>query len=134
MALQSYWSVMYVGPHHGVFLKKLERLAGFTALELERERFIMWEERVEHTSFLVEHRARTWPELIVDVLHIAQRVCPAWKLVMGNKAVVAETGPACSGVEGYTQRISGTRTMRWEINEAQYYNRMRWLSGQPNRW
>jgi len=125
---------MYAGPHHGVFLKKLERLGEFVSLEVERERFVYFDEKIEHASFLVGHSASSWPELVIQMLHVAQLISPGWKVIVGTRSLSGEAGPKANGTEGYQQKPSGMRLIKWEINEAQLYRRMRWLSGQPNRW
>lgn len=132
--MQSYWSAMYAGPNHGVFIKKLERLGRIRALEIERERFFIGEDRIEHASFLVKHVAVSWQDLHWQVLEVARIVFPVWKVTLGKESLTCETGPDVSALTGYTQRITGHRLLKVEANAAQYYSRMRWLSGQPDRW
>ena len=133
--MRSHWSVMYGGPHHGVFIKKIERLAGIKATELDCERFVWNDEKIEHSTFYVEHQASTWEEFVLEMLHTARLVFPVWNITIGAKSLEGLTSPHLSGpnVE-YQQRISGHREIKWEINAFQQYQRMSWLNGQPNRW
>jgi hypothetical protein len=118
-----------------VFVKKLERLARIKVVELERERFFWNEEKVEHASFFVEHKASTWEELVLELLRVAHFIFPIWSITIGNRSLSGLTSLHLSGENvTYTQRITGHREVRWEIAESQKYQRVRWLSGQPNRW
>ena len=135
MAMQSYWSVTYTGPHHGPFIKKLERLAGFKALELERERFILNDEKIEHSMFVVQHDSQCWQDLVIEILDTAQAIFPVWNVTIGSKALSGETSRNMGGpnVE-YQMRLSGHHSMTWEVSEAQNYKRKRRLGEQPDRW
>lgn len=129
--MRSYWSATYSGPHHGVFVKKLERLAGIKAVELERERFTLDDEKLEHASFFVEHHAPGWSELVLELLRVAHLICPTWTVTIGDQSLVGAAGPH---LVGGSQRITGQRELRWEITQSQQYQRMTWLGGQPDRW
>ena len=133
--MRSYWSVMYVGPHHGVFIKKLERLASFHVQELERERFIWDDEKVECSCFYVEHDANCWDDLVLEILQVARNIFPCWNVTIGKDEMHGETSKNLDGSSAeYQQRISGHRNIQWTIKKSQSYARMKWLNGQADKW
>jgi len=124
-----------MGPHHGVVLKKLERLGNLKALEVDRERFLVDGVKVEHTSFCVRHAVNTWPELVVALMRCAQLICPAWQMVLASERLMAGIGDVVSGYhEAYACPVAGLRSVHWDVNQSQVYRRISWLNGQPNRW
>ncbi len=135
MQMKSYWSVMCASPHHGKFLKKLQRLAHFTALEVECERFILNDEKIEHSTFFVSHQASTWNELVLELLGTAKTIYPIWKMMIESQSLSRETSQNIDRLNvEYQMRLSGHRNITWSINETQKYTRMMWLNGLPNRW
>jgi hypothetical protein len=133
--MQSYWSVMCVAPHHGNFLKKLERLAHFSALEVESERVIFNDEKVQCSTFLVRHQATSWNELVLELLGTAKGIVPVWKMTIETQSISGETSQNVGGpnVE-YQMPLTGLRSLRWSINATQQYTRTKWLNGQPDHW
>jgi len=131
MLMRSHWSAIYTGPHNGVFIKKLERLAGIKALELERERFL-WtnNERVEGASFFVEHSAPAWGELVLEILHIAHLIRPTWSITIGTKSLSGSTNIRDGNIVDYGHRIADQVEITWEIAESQQYRRANWLGSQ----
>lgn len=134
--MRSLWSITYGGPHHGVVLKKLARVGKFTPLEVERERFLIDDKKIEHASFLLHHDVEDRPSLLMAVLDAARLIFPEWRLsLLGEKKLTGEFGDFFRGYEsGYTLPTTSLRSVKWEINEAQNYSRQHWLSGQPDRW
>ncbi|MCL2830088.1 MAG: hypothetical protein FWD77_05025 [Betaproteobacteria bacterium] len=135
MTQKSCWSVLYSDPHHGTFIKKLERLGDFSVLDMEEERFIFNHEKIVHASFMVEHATDSWDGLVMHMLTLARKFTPVWKIAIGDEMLSGETGPECSGMEQYrVEAVKGLRLLRWEINAAQEYRRTSWLGGLPNHW
>lgn len=133
--MHSSWSITYIGGASGVMLKKLERVGRFAAEEVERERFFIEGAKVEHASFLVRHAAEHWPTLVMDALEMARRLVPEWRIRLGKDSLGGSIGDLLRGYEGgYDLPVSGLRSIHWEINREQKYRRLRWLSGQPDRW
>lgn len=83
-AMQSSWSISYFGGHSEIMLKKLERLGQFIAQDVETERLLIFEKKVEHASFLVSHDTESWPALAMDILSIARRLMPEWTYLSGK--------------------------------------------------
>jgi hypothetical protein len=134
-AMHSSWSISYSGQHSGVTLKKLERAGRFVALEVEKERLLIQDEKVEHASFLVEHDSESWPALVMSILSTARVLMPEWRILLGANSVHGSFGDILSAYKpGYKLPVSGLRSVAWEVNSEQKYVRMRWLSGTPNRW
>ncbi|HEY8027333.1 MAG TPA: hypothetical protein VIF60_22510 [Burkholderiaceae bacterium] len=135
MTMQSCWSATYVGPHHGTYIKKLERLAGFDVVALERERFIVNEEKIEHSTFLVNHDSNCWQDLVIEILHTAQLIFPVWKVTICGNVLSGEVSRNMDrpNVE-FQMRLSGHRSITWKVNKDQCYTRMKWFGSQPDRW
>jgi hypothetical protein len=118
-----------------VLLKKFERVAKFKALEVEKERFVIHGEKVEHASFLVGHESKDWPSLVMEVLATASRLLPEWRIQFATASMRGSIGDVLTAyVPGYKLPVSGLRSILWEINEQQLYVRTRWLNGTPDRW
>jgi hypothetical protein len=133
--MHSSWSITYFGHYSGVMIKKLERVGIFSAHEVERERFLIHDEKIEHASFLVEHDSKDWPTLVMDTFSIARRLIPEWRILLTKDSIRGSIGDVLNAYEpGYKLPVSGIRSIQWEINRDQKYTRMRLLSGQPDRW
>jgi len=133
--MYSSWSISYAGQHMGVALKKLERVGKFVALDVEKERLLIHDEKVEHASFLIEHEAETWPSLVLSILSAACVLMPEWRVQIGPNFLQGSFGDIVNGyTPGYKLPVSGLRSVSWEVNDTQIYTRMRWLNGTANRW
>jgi hypothetical protein len=133
--MHSSWSISYSGQHKGVTLKKLERVGKFVALEVEKERLLVHEEKVEHASFFVAHDSETWPSLVMSILSTARILMPEWRVQLSATAMRGSFGDILNAYKpGYKLPVSGLRSVAWEANSEQKYVRMRWLNGTPDRW
>jgi hypothetical protein len=119
-APHSSWCLICAGPHHGVMVKKLERLAGIKALQLEQDRLVLGGEKLERSVFRLRHAAQSWPELVLEVLGIARRIHPVWKMTLGPDVLAGETGADVegSGVK-HQMPLTGLRVLGWQINAAE---------------
>ncbi|MFD1245081.1 hypothetical protein [Paralysiella testudinis] len=133
--MQSSWSISYFGGYSGIMLKKLERVGRFVAQEVEMERLLINDEKIEHASFIISHEAESWPSLVMDVLSMARRLMPEWSIILGQDSMRGSIGSILSAYQaGYKLPASGLRSIQWEATADQKYTRLQWLSGSPDRW
>jgi hypothetical protein len=82
--MRSLWSVTYVGAHTATTIKKLQRLLRIQAIDLESERYVFNDKKVERAVFLVEHGACSWAEFILDLIQKTSMLATTWQM-SGNE-------------------------------------------------
>ncbi len=127
------WHVVYGGPQHGVMLRKLERAAGFRAIDPVVER-LEWDGRQQaHVGFFVDHPQASSPEALhTALLQLSWRLAPTWRVSSVNGDLSAEWRNAPDWPLAHALP-SGCWQVQWEYRTSQTYQRIRLLGGQAHR-
>ncbi len=133
--LHSFWHLTLEGPQHGVLLRKLERLAGFTALDPSVER-ILWEGRKEaHATFMVAHTVASTQDAQAALLELSWRLSPTWRITRAGGDLEGEWSESAVGpTHPFELIIGGCRSIRWQLHASQAYTRPAFLGGHANHW
>ncbi len=123
--MHSLWTVSYAGPHYGVFMKKLARVMDIRMQDIETQRTQFKGEKISYSSFVLEHDAGRWEELLAQTLQTAQSISCRWELSIGCYPIKKNhgTGEKMRVVSGSCDNcrsfLSDMRSVTWKISESQ---------------
>jgi hypothetical protein len=131
----SFWHVTHGGPQHGQMLRKLERLAGFTAVAPMVERLV-WEGRKEaHVTFEVHHATGSHEATEAALLALAWQLAPTWRITRASGDLEGEWSQSAVGPDHpFEAIIAGCTRIRWQLHPSQQYTRPNFLGGGDNHW
>lgn len=74
---------------------------------------------VQSVDFLIAHAASDWTQLRAEVLEMAARIAPQWRLSLhGSDCISAHTGQTDNW-----QRLSHVQNLCWSLRQDQCYSR-----------
>lgn len=134
-SIHSFWHITYGGPQHGVMLKKLERMAGFKAVDPVVEK-LRWDgQAIAHVSFLVEHMVQDWPTAQQAMLALAWKLAPTWRMTRSGNDLKGEWSQNAVGPNApFEPIVAACQRIDWFLDESQNYTRPNYLQGQANHW
>ncbi|MBW4553850.1 MAG: hypothetical protein KME35_22485 [Aphanocapsa sp. GSE-SYN-MK-11-07L] len=128
--MRSLWTVSYVGPHTAITVKKLERLLGIKAEELERERLVWNGEKIERAVFFVEHGTIEWSLLLFELLHKMSQIAVQWQTSGDAVNVLTASVSEDNANTTFQQKLPpGFRELAWTIRGDQAYRTELFLAG-----
>ena len=135
-SMRSLWTVSFVGSHTAVTIKKIERLLGIRATQIERERVLFDGQQLERAIFHVEHGDMGWSDLVVHLLEATSKIAHAWRVSGDVSSVVAvSVDPRAVGTALQATVPAGLKEISWQLRKDQSYPSARWSqSGSNDAW
>jgi len=106
-------------------MKKLARVMNIRMQDIETQRTQFQGEKISYSSFMLEHDADRWDELLAQTLQTAQSISCWWNLSVGFDSLKKnfETGEKMRVVSGSCDNcrsfLSDMRSVTWKISESQ---------------
>jgi hypothetical protein len=121
--MRSFWTVSHVGAHTATTLKKLERLLGIKALDVQRERYVWEGENLERAAFFVEHGPLAWEALVVSLMQKTSLLASAWQTSGdATHTLCARVLASDTRSQFWSGVPSGLREISWEARVDQQFS------------
>lgn len=134
--MRSFWIVCYVGSHTSTTIKKLERILGIKATDIERERIVFDGLNLERATFYVTHKEPEWNDTVLQLMYATAKIALSWS-ISGDIANVISGTISGSSTTGrlFGAAPANLREISWRLQKDQNYSNTRWTrSGTADAW
>lgn len=120
--MRSLWTITYAGSHTATTVKKLTRLLSVTAEDIQRERYVLNDERIERAAFLVDHGDIEWAAMLVELLQKTARVAYRWQCNGDATTVLSGSVTRDDLATEFHQGLpAGLKEIGWVVRTSQLY-------------